>query len=206
MELSAAPLNLPQNQINALAGFVPVMSVDAGVRGADQDLRLRKQKLIIQQASSGVPGVAAEDRPADGKAKGVRERPGAEGVFVGVGGALLPEDGLLWHTVFQEYILKEGPLCFVGAGILFLLFLHSGKAAGQGAVPTRGEQERSGSLLPEGGRLLGHLGISVSGNENDIGRGGCIFHKNKVCKLPQKVLVHEKFLRKNYLLFLKFIY
>ena len=86
MELDADPLRFSQYQLCPLPGLVPVFPGDPAVFDrAYQKLGIRIQQLVIQQASSGMVRLAAEDCLLDIQLQTIRHLSGKNGVFISIG-------------------------------------------------------------------------------------------------------------------------
>lgn len=94
MKLPAPAFDLTENNISFLLIQKPVIPGNPlSDRGAYEKLCFRIKNFIIKAAPPRMIGLTADDGPLNVKTARVRDLTGVDGIFVSVGGLILPENG-----------------------------------------------------------------------------------------------------------------
>lgn len=88
MELTAAAFDFTEDCVNALLCLMPVLSIDTGIYRVNEEAGFGEEELIVEQTSSGMIGVAADDGSVYPESKAICDFAGINGIFIGIGGRI----------------------------------------------------------------------------------------------------------------------
>ena len=185
VELAAAALQLAEHRVDALRLVHPGLPRDGRARGgAEQQLRVGVERLIVHLRAAGVLGHAAQQRAADRQLRRVRAAAGEDRILIGVGRLVLAQDGRVRHAVLHKHMAHERPFRPKAARIGLRARNLPGEFSPADGVSPGGKHPGRKPLRVQARRQLARLGVAVAGNEDHVRGPRRILQKDEVGDLP----------------------
>ena len=169
MKLCPAAFYFPQHHINGLRCLCPVVPGDVLDRDrADEKMGIRVKKLVIQQGTSGMERLAAENGSLWENPQAVGKQLGKNGIFIGKRSLVFPKNRSFRNTLIQKNLGEKTAFRIKHAALIGSRGIGPWKMRKSNAAASGDQNLIRKSLVPEIGSVQGKLSGGAAGNQNQV--------------------------------------